>query len=146
MLERRPAAHRPSGWSGTCCIGDESPLGHWRDCAVGDISPSGLSLTVRDDRVRPSQLVGSTVTVEFPRTSDWVSIRVEGLIRSAALVQTGLIRAAIDFVGLSEPERAIATVLGVLTTIDEEWAESHAPPQPALGTRPAPALQPQAIA
>ena len=74
--------------------------------------------------VRPSSSVAAWRS-NFPRVSDWVSIRVEGKIKNAALVRTGLIRAGIEFVGLSEAERAIATVLGVLTAIDEEWAESQ---------------------
>jgi hypothetical protein len=34
-------------------------------------------------------------------------------------------RASVEFVGLSEAEQAIATVLGVLTAIDEQWATSQ---------------------
>ena len=122
MLERRRTPRQTSGWSGTCLIENELHDEVWRECAVLDISPFGLGITLRDDHARPSELVGRSVAVEFPRVSDWVSIRVEGEIKNATLVRTGLIRAGVEFVGLSEAERAIATVLGVLTAIDEEWA------------------------
>jgi hypothetical protein len=109
----------------------------WRECAVLDISPFGLGMTLRDVDSSRSELIGRGVTVEFPAVSDWVSIRVEGKIRNAVLIRPGLVRAGVEFVGLSEAERAIATVLGVLTAIDEEWAESQAIQRPML---------PQAIA
>ena len=87
---------------------------------------SVLGSRCRDARPSRSELIGRSVTVEFPAVSDWVSIRVEGEIKNAVLIRPGLIRAGVEFVGLSEAERAIATVLGVLTAIDEEWAESQA--------------------
>ena len=109
----------------------------WRECAVLDISPFGLGITLGDDDSSQFELVGRRVAVEFPAVSDWVSIRVEGRIRNAVLIRPGLVRAGVEFVGLSEAERAIATVLGVLTAIDQEWAESQASQWPML---------PQAIA
>lgn len=132
MLERRRSPRHPSGWSGSCLVENELHDEVWRDCAVLDISSFGLGITLCDDHARPSELVGRGVAVEFPRASDWVSIRVEGEIKNAALVRTGVIRAGIEFVGLSDAEQAIATVLGVLTAIDEEWVEAQASQQPML--------------
>jgi PilZ domain len=137
VLERRRTTRQASGWSGTCLIEDETHNGAWRECAVLDISPFGLGITLRDVDASHFELVGRDVAVEFPAVSDWVSIRVEGKIRNAALIRPGLVRAGVEFVGLSEAERAIATVLGVLTAIDQEWAESQVSHRPLL---------PQAIA
>lgn len=126
MLERRRTSRQASGWHGTCLIENEMHSEVWRECAVLDISPFGLGITLRDVDSSQSELVGRGVAVKFPAVSDWVSIRVEGKIRNAVLIRPGLVRAGVEFVGLSEAERAIATVLGVLTAIDEEWAESQA--------------------
>ena len=125
MLERRRASRQASGWSGTCLIEDDLQTEGWRDCSVLDISPFGLGITLADCRSSGAELVGHNVAVAFPAVSDWVSIRLDGEIKNAALIRPGLIRAGIEFIGLSEAERAIATVLGVLTAIDEEWATSQ---------------------
>lgn len=132
MLERRRTARQASGWSGTCLIENEALGDVWRESAVLDISPFGLGITLRDMDSWQSELVGRDVAVEFPAVSDWVSIRVEGKIRNAALIRPGLVRAGVEFVGLSEAEHAIATVLGVLTAIDQEWAESQVSQRPML--------------
>jgi hypothetical protein len=124
VLERRRSPRQASGWSGTCLIEDEAHTSGPRECSVLDISPFGLGITMTDHH--PRQLVGRKVAVEFPAVSDWVSIRLEGEIKNAALIRPGLTRASVEFVGLSEAEQAIATVLGVLTAIDEQWAMSPA--------------------
>jgi hypothetical protein len=124
VLERRRSPRQASGWSGTCLIEDELHTEGWRQCSVLDISPFGLGITLSDCHSR--ELVGRNVAVEFPAVSDWVSIRLDGQIKNAALIRPGLLRASVEFVGLSEAEQAIATVLGVLTAIDEQWATSQA--------------------
>jgi hypothetical protein len=126
VLERRLASRQASGWSGTCLIEDELHTKRWREYSVLDISPFGLGITLADDHPDEPELVGRKVAVEFPAVSDWVSIRLEGEIKNAALIRPGLIRAGVEFVGLSEAEQAIATVLGVLTAIDQQWAMSPA--------------------
>jgi hypothetical protein len=125
VLERRRASRQATGWSGTCLIGDDLQTEGWRDCSVLDISPFGLGITLADCHFPGAELVGRHVAVAFPAVSDWVSIRLDGEIKNAALIRPGLIRAGIEFIGLSDAERAIATVLGVLTAIDEEWATSQ---------------------
>jgi hypothetical protein len=126
VLERRLASRQASGWSGTCLIEDDVLTKRWRECSVLDISPFGLGITLADYLADQPELVGRNVAVEFPAVSDWVSIRLEGKIKNAALIRPGLVRAGIEFVGLSEAEQAIATVLGVLTAIDDQWAISQA--------------------
>jgi hypothetical protein len=125
VLERRRVSRQASGWSGTYLIEDELHTEGWRDCSVLDISPFGLGITLADCRSPGVELVGRNVAVAFPAVSDWVSIRLDGEIKNAALIRPGLIRAGIEFTGLTDAERAIATVLGVLTAIDEEWATSQ---------------------
>lgn len=128
MLERRRVSRQASGWSGTCLIEGELHTEGWRECSVLDISPFGLAITVPDCHSSGSQLVGHKVAVQFPAVSDWVSIRLDGEIKNAALIRPGLMRASVEFVGLTEAEQAIATVLGVLTAIDEQWATSQGGP------------------
>jgi hypothetical protein len=125
MLERSRVSRQASGWSGTCLIEGELHTEGWRECSVLEISPFGLGITLPDCRSAGSQLVGRNVAVAFPAASDWVSIRLDGEIKHAALIRPGLMRASVEFVGLSEAEQAIATVLGVLTAIDEQWATSQ---------------------
>jgi hypothetical protein len=56
-----------------------------------------------------------------------VSVRLEGRIKNIEVMRLGLVQAGIEFVGLSEEEQAIATVLGALTELEEPQ-----PPVPSL--------------
>ena len=58
--------------------------------------------------------------VDYPVVS--VNIRLEGVIKDAAFTLEGDIRAGIEFVGLSEAERAITAVLGGINRIESEYA------------------------
>jgi hypothetical protein len=49
----------------------------------------------------------------------------EGAV-GTTLIRPGLIPTSVEFVGRSEAEHAMATVLAVLTAIDEQWAMSQA--------------------
>jgi hypothetical protein len=113
---RRRTPRQAAGWTGTCLI-EEDPDGRWRDCWVLDISMLGLGIAL--DHRRPAELIGRSISVEFPAVGDLVSVRLEGKIKNIDVMRLGLVHAGVEFVGLSQEELAIATVLGALTEIDE---------------------------
>lgn len=114
MESRRRIPRRPASWTGTCHIEGESAAG-WRDCQVIDISVLGLGIMF--DYSRPSELPGRRISVDAPAVGDSVNIRLEGKITNAATVQGGCVRVGIEFVGLSEEERAITAVLCLMSTV-----------------------------
>jgi len=67
---------------------------------------------------RPSELVGRCLSVEVPAPTDSLTIRLEGQIKNATTISSGTVRVGVEFVGLTEEERAIATVLDALTEAD----------------------------
>jgi hypothetical protein len=117
MDTRRRIPRQAAGWTGTCLIEADVPVAHWRDCWVLDISMLGLGIAF--DHRRPFELVDREIAVEFPAVGDLVSVRLEGRIKNIEVMRLGLVQAGIEFVGLSEEEQAIATVLGALTEIEE---------------------------
>lgn len=125
MDTRRRIPRQAAGWTGSCLIDEDRGAAQWRDCWVLDISMLGLGVAF--DHRRPFELVGRDVSVEFPAVGDLVSVRLEGKIKNIEVMRLGLVQAGIEFVGLSEEEQAIATVLGALTEIEEP-----APRVPAL--------------
>ncbi len=124
MDSYRRAPRQAAGWTGSCLIEDDTATAQWRDCWVLDISMLGLGIAF--DHRRPSELTGRAISVQFPAVSDQVSIRLEGKINNIDVMRLGLVQAGIEFVGLSQEELAIATVLGALTEIEE--------PMPAVPT------------
>ncbi len=126
MDSRRRIPRQAAGWAGTCLIEEDQDSARWRDCWVLDISMLGLGIAL--DHRHPSELLGRDISVEFPAVGDWVSVRLEGRIANIDVMRLGLVHAGIEFVGLSQEELAIATVLGALTEIEE--------PSPSLSPLP----------
>jgi len=59
--------------------------------------------------------VGRNISLEVSAAGDSVKIRFKGEIKSAAAaIPDGTVRVGIEFVGLSEAERAITAVLSVM--------------------------------
>ncbi len=119
MEYRRRVPRQPAAWAGFCHIDRESPA-TWRDCEVVDISVHGLGVTFHHPQ--PWELVHRRVFVDISAIGDAVNIRLEGVIKDAAFTLEGDIRAGIEFVGLSEAERAITAVLGGINRIGPEYA------------------------
>jgi hypothetical protein len=109
MEYRRRVSRQAGSWAGFCHIEGESPAG-WRDCEVIDISPLGLGIAFHHPE--PWELVGRRISVDAPAIGSSVNIRLEGEIRNAAPAMEGGVRVGIEFVGLSEEEVAITSVLG----------------------------------
>lgn len=119
MEYRRGARRQPTAWAGFCHLDEESPA-LWRDCEVIDVSMHGLGITLHHPE--PWALVDRSIFVDVSAIGDAVSIRLEGVVRDAAFTLEGDIRVGIEFVGLSEAERAITAVLGGINRIESEHA------------------------
>jgi hypothetical protein len=113
MQYRRRVPRQPAGWQGTCLVEDELATVGWRECRVIDISMLGVGITLRHRQ--ESDLIGRNISVELPATNDSVSVRLEGVVKHAETTQPGTVRLGIEFVGLSEGEQVVATVLSALT-------------------------------
>jgi hypothetical protein len=124
MRERRRTQRQTAGWRATCLI-DEPELGtkEWRECWVLDLATNGLGVTMLHRN--PSELLGRSILVEFPAMSQWVSVRLEGLITHVEEMAPELVRVGIEFDSLSKEEQAVATVLGVMTEVVDPGAPLH---------------------
>jgi hypothetical protein len=112
MQHQRTRSHLPS-WRGTCVIDGEFRRARWRECRVIAVSPDGMGLTLRHEE--PADLVERTMQVEFPANSCSLKVYLDGRVKSAVAVGTGVVRVALEFEGLSRSEKALATVLNALT-------------------------------
>ena len=104
---------------GRCHIEDE-PSDQWRECAIMDVSTLGVGIELchpdpvellgmwQDDGVRLHLSRRITVRLEFGPSVD---MTVAGEVRNAGSEPDGVVRAGIEFVGLSETERAIVALL-----------------------------------
>jgi hypothetical protein len=117
MEYRRRVPRQETAWAGFCHIDGESPS-MWRDCEVVDVSSRGLGITFHHPQ--PWELVHRRIFVDVTAIGDAVNIRLEGVIRNADFTLEGDIRVGIEFVGLSDAERAITAVLGGINRIQAE--------------------------
>ncbi len=122
MPHRHTRSHLAS-WRASCVIDGDLGPAHWRECRVIAITPEGMGFTLRHDE--PAELVGGTVKVQFPAGSGSLRVSLEGAVTSAAAVGSGIVRVGLEFRGLSRSERALATVLDVLT-------QTYEPADPGL--------------
>jgi hypothetical protein len=91
---RRRVPRQLAGWSGVCVLNAE-PENERRECRVVDISMLGLGLLLRHPS--PSRLVGGRVTVDVSAIEDRVNIRLEGIVRYAAVTPAGDVRVGVEF-------------------------------------------------
>lgn len=107
MENRRRAERQPSVWIGTCHIeGDSSDL--WRDCGVFDFSTLGAGMDVRYPE--PSELVGRHVSIRLP-VGGSLELTLTGPVRNTQPGPDGVVRTGIEFVGLTDIERAVIDLL-----------------------------------
>ncbi len=107
MEDRRRVERQSAVWMGTCHVeGDSSDL--WRDCGVFDFSALGVGMDFRHpDSV---DVVGRRISVRLP-VGDSIDITFTGEVRNAKAGPDGIVRAGIEFVGLSEEELYIVDLL-----------------------------------
>jgi hypothetical protein len=100
---------------GSCHVEDE-PSDLWRKCAIIDVSRLGVGIELchpdpiellgmwQDGALRLHLSRRITVRLEFGPS---VEMTVAGEVRNAGSVPDGIVRAGIEFVGLSETERSM---------------------------------------
>ena len=99
-------------WPGKCLL-QEEPAAAWVECRVLDISVIGVGIEVTG--AMPRDLIGRHVTIEVnPPVGTSVMLRMLGEVRNAHGTPGGGTRVGMQFVGLSEVERSILTVLELM--------------------------------
>jgi c-di-GMP-binding flagellar brake protein YcgR len=115
-LRRRAPRVITPGWLGIYIVEDDSRAG-WGDCRVLDLSILGVGLelfgTVPDD------LVGHRIVVQISvSVGTSISLRLVGEVRNTADGPQGGNRVGMEFVDLSDTERA---VIGVIEKLGATW-------------------------
>ncbi len=111
MENRRRVDRQQAGWVGSCKLAGE-PAAGWSDCRVVDISQLGVGITF--EYPEPSDLPGRLISVNLPGDAGSINVRLEGEIKNVVPMMSGGVRVGIEFVRLSETERAIAAVLSAM--------------------------------
>ena len=92
---------------GSCQVEGE-PSFLWRDCGVFDFSTFGLGMDVRHPDA--TELVGRYISVQL-QVGPFVDMTLTGEVRNVKPGPEGIVRAGLEFVGLSSIERAIVQLL-----------------------------------
>ena len=119
MEDRRRVERQSALWMGLCHIQDE-PADLWRECAIIDISPLGVGIDLCHPD--PVELLGMwhdgelrlhlsrRITVRL-KLGPSIDMTVAGEVRNAGSRPEGIVRAGIEFVGLTAAERSIVDLL-----------------------------------
>jgi hypothetical protein len=134
--DRRRVERQSALWTGSCHI-QEEPSDLWRECAVTDVSTLGMGIDLWHPD--PVELLGMwedgelrlhlsrRITVRLKLGAS-VEMTVAGEVRNAQSETDGIVRAGIEFVGLTESERSVVDLL-------ERRAE-RTKPRHARGSQP----------
>jgi PilZ domain len=117
--DRRRVERQSALWMGLCHIQDE-PADLWRECAIIDISTLGVGIDLCHPD--PVELLGMWQDGELRlHLSRRITVRLKlgpsidmtfaGEVRNAGSRPDGIVRAGIEFVGLTEAERSIVDLL-----------------------------------
>ena len=114
MEDRRRAQRQPAVWMGSCHVEGE-PTDLWRDCGVFDFSTLGVGMDFRYPDA--PDLVGRHISVRLPVGTS-VELTFTGEVRNLKSGPDGIVRAGIEFFGLSEDELYVIDLLelGTLNT------------------------------
>ena len=119
MENRRRAERQSALWMGLCHIEDE-PSDLWRECAIMDVSTLGMGIELshpdpiellgmwQDGALRLDVIRRIAVRLELGPS---LGMTVGGEVRNAGSEPDGIVRAGIEFVGLTETERSIVDFL-----------------------------------
>jgi hypothetical protein len=80
----------------------------WRECAIFDLSVLGLGIDFPHPRAKALLSRSITVLIELGRSVD---MTVTGEVRNAESGSDGIVRAGIEFVGLTDTERSVVGLL-----------------------------------
>lgn len=107
MEDRRRVERQSAVWMGTCHV-EGDPSDQSRACGVFDFSTLGLGMDFRHpDGV---EILGRRIAVNLP-VGDSLDITLTGEVRNAKAGPEGVVRAGIEFAGLSEEELYIVDLL-----------------------------------
>ncbi len=107
MENRRRAQRQPAVWMGSCHVeGESSDL--WWECGVFDFSALGAGVDLRHPG--GSDLVGRRLSVRLP-VGDSIDVTLTGEVRNTKAGPDEIVRAGVEFVGLSETERSLVELL-----------------------------------
>jgi hypothetical protein len=119
MEERRRAERQSTIWMGFCHVegeslnseeGESSRL--WRGCGVFDFSTLGVGMDFRHPD--PLDVLGRRIFVRLSIGGS-IDMTFSGEVRNVKSGPDGIVRAGIEFVGLSEDELYIVDLLGLGT-------------------------------
>ena len=113
MDNRRRAQRQSAVWIGSCHVEGE-PSHLWWDCGVFDFSSLGVGMDLRHRG--SSDLVGRRVSVRLPVGAS-IDMTLTGEVRNAMSGPDGIVRAGIQFAGLSETERCVVDLLDLGSVI-----------------------------
>jgi hypothetical protein len=111
MDERRRAQRQPAVWMGSCHVEGDA-TGRWRDCGVFDFSTLGVGMDFRYPDA--AALVGRRLSVRLPVGTS-VELTFTGEVRNLKPGPDGIVRAGIEFFGLSEDELYVIDLLDLGT-------------------------------
>jgi hypothetical protein len=113
--DRRRVQRQSTVWMGFCHVeGETSGLPDdessrlWRGCGVFDFSTLGVGMDFRHDD--PADVVGRRISVRLS-VGESIDIAFTGVVRNIKAGPDGIVRAGIEFVGLSEDELYIVDLL-----------------------------------
>jgi hypothetical protein len=106
---RRRVPRRAVGWQARYAIGLD-PTGGWRACDILDISLHGAGLFVADATLEELDQRHLTVRVRRPEHS-MALLTLVGAVRNLAVIPGSGLRVGLEFVGLSEADRAVLEAL-----------------------------------
>ena len=148
MENRRRAERLAAHWMGSCHV-EDWPSDLWQECAIIDVSTLGLGIELlhpdpvellglwRDGELRLDETRRITVGLELGPSVD---ITVSGELRNAGSKPDGIVRAGIEFVGLTEVERSMVDHLVREVSVNRVEAlgrpQKIADPIPHLGELP----------
>jgi hypothetical protein len=90
---RRLLPRQLTDWRGKCLFEDD-PIQRWRDCRVLDVSSAGAAVELLD--MRPEEIMSSRMLL---------AVHLRGELRHTQGMDSGRLRAGIQFVDLSLSER-----------------------------------------
>jgi PilZ domain len=111
MDDRRRVPRHDAVWMGSCSVEGEFS-GQWRDCGVFDFSALGIGMDFR--YANSADLVGRRMSVRLP-VGGSVDMTLTGRVRNAKPGPGGIVRAGMEFDGLSEDELYVIDLLALGT-------------------------------
>jgi hypothetical protein len=112
MATGRRAPRQLANVEGICLLEDALAPDGWQVCWILDLSSLGMGIMFRHQH--EADLLGRRIAVDVPAANDSTRCPLEGEVKNALLVEPGLVRVGIEFIGETTGEQALAAVLSAL--------------------------------